>query len=260
MNDWPARLASGKRIAERVAIVVAHPDDETLFCGSLLARLDDAALIHVTDGAPDDMGDAHRLGFATREAYAGARAAELDVALRSLGYTGERRGYGIRDKDAVHHLDTIVARLRDDLAGAAVVITHPYEGGHPDHDACALAVASAASCPIVEFACYCEHDGERQFGRFWPGSPEHARAIAPVEAARIEAALRAHATQAAVFGDWRPTHERWRAAPGYDFAAPPPPDRALYDGFGWSLTSDGWRGVAGRQLERCRPGLARAEV
>ena len=40
MSDWPARLASGECIGERVAIVVAHPDDETLFCGTLLARLD----------------------------------------------------------------------------------------------------------------------------------------------------------------------------------------------------------------------------
>ena len=258
--NWPARLASGEPIAERVAIVVAHPDDETLFCGSLLSRLDDAVLIHVTDGAPDDMGDAHRLGFTTREAYACARAAELDAALRLLGYTGERRAYGVRDKDAVHHLGTIAARLRDDLAGAAVVITHPYEGGHPDHDACALAVARAAPCPVVEFACYCEHDGGRHFGRFWPGTPEHTRAIAPAEAARIEAALRAHATQAAVFGDWRPSHERWRTAPAHDFAAPPPPDRALYDGFGWSLTSHAWRSIAGQQLQPRRTSLARAEL
>lgn len=244
MSDWPARLASGERVEKRVAIVVAHPDDETLFCGSLLARLDDAVLIHVTDGAPDDMDDARRLGFETREGYAAARAAELDAALRALDYRGERRGYGVRDKEAVRHLDAIVARLREDLAGAAVVVTHPYEGGHPDHDACALAVARAAPCPVVEFACYCEQDGERQFGRFWPGPAEQARAITPDEAAQIEAALRAHGTQASVFGQWRPTHERWRDAPVYDFAAAPPPDRALYDGFGWALTSDRWRAIA----------------
>ena len=135
-------------------------------------------------------------------------------------------------------------RLRADLAGAAVVLTHPYEGGHPDHDACALAVARTASAPVVEFACYCEQDGERHFARFWPGPPEHARSLTPAETDRIAAALRAHRSQADVFGSWRPRHERYRAAPFYDFAAPPPPPHALYDGFGWALTSAEWRRIA----------------
>lgn len=242
--NWPARLASGDRIAERVAVVVAHPDDETLFAGPLLNRLDDAILIHVTDGAPADMDDARRLGFATREAYAAARAAELDVAVDRLGYRGERRAYAVPDKEAVYHLDAIVARLQADLAGAALVVTHPYEGGHPDHDACALAVARAAPAPIAEFACYCAHDGERHFARFWPGPPEHARALTPDDADRVEAALAAHATQASCFGSWRPAHEYWRAAPVYDFAVPPPPATTLYDGFGWALTSTAWRRIA----------------
>lgn len=244
MSDWPSRLASGARIAERVAIVVAHPDDETLFCGPLLARLDDAVLIHVTDGAPDDLHDAHRLGFPTREAYAAARAAELDLALDALGYRGERRAYDIRDKEVVHHLVAVERRLRDDLADAALVVTHPYEGGHPDHDACALAVSRATRCPVVEFACYCEHDGERHFARFWPGTDEATRAISTAEAARVQAALRAHASQADCFGSWRPAEERWRDAPAYDFAAPPPPAGTLYDGFGWTLTSAAWRRAA----------------
>lgn len=250
-DDWARRLASGERIAERAAIVVAHPDDETLWTGALLARLGDAILIHVTDGAPDDMIDAHRLGFATRENYAAARAAELDAALDALGYRGDRRSYGVRDKEAVHHLPALIERLRVDLAGAAVVLTHPYEGGHPDHDACALAVARATTAPIVEFACYCEHDGERHFACFWPGPPEHIRAMASADAARIDTALRAHRSQADVFGAWRPTHERYRAAPAHDFTAPPPPDQALYDGFGWDLTSAEWRRVAARMAAPC---------
>lgn len=244
MTDWPARLASGERIAERVAIVVAHPDDETLFCGALLARLDDAVLVHVTDGAPADMIDARRLGFMDCAGYAATRAAELDAALAALGYRGERRGYAVADKEAVYHLDAIAARLRDDLAGAAVVITHPYEGGHPDHDVCSLAVARATSAPVVEFACYCEHDGERHFARFWPGTEEYTRSLTSDDAYRTATALRAHSSQGDVFGAWRPTRESWRAAPRYDFTVPPPPARVLYDGFGWTLTSSEWRRAA----------------
>ena len=251
MSDWPARLASSERIAERVAIVVAHPDDETLWCGSLLARLDDAVLIHLTDGSPADGEDAHRLGFATREGYADARAGELDAALGHLGYRGERRGYAVRDKEAVFRLDAIIDRLRGDLAGAAVVLTHPYEGGHPDHDAAALAVARVADAPIVEFACYAMERGERVFGRFVadPAHPEQARPLDADERMRVGAAVRAHATQRHVIGEWRPKAERWRDAPAYDFTRPPPGEGALYDGFGWTLTSARWRAIAGAALQ-----------
>jgi N-acetylglucosamine malate deacetylase 2 len=45
-----------------VAVVVAHPDDETIGCGAILRRLPLVRLVHVTDGAPRDMIDAVRLG------------------------------------------------------------------------------------------------------------------------------------------------------------------------------------------------------
>lgn len=251
---FAARFASGQPIVERVAVVVAHPDDETLWVGSLLPRLVNALLIHVTDGAPHDMADARRLGFATREDYAAVRAAELDAALALLGAAPERRAYGIADQDAMAGRAALVDRLADDLAGAAVVVTHPYEHGHPDHDTCAHAVRAAVdrlteqdrpAPAIVEFACYHLRDGERRFGAFWPGeADEHVRTLPDDERDRIAAALAAHASQAAVIDGWVPTHERWRAAPAYDFAAPAAPGGALYDGFGWAMTAARWRGMA----------------
>ena len=244
---WAERFATGDPIGERVVVVVAHPDDETLWAGALLGRLDDGLLIHLTDGAPADGADARRLGFTSRGAYAAARSAELDAALAALAYRGTRRGYGLRDQEAVIALDAMTERLTTDLAGAAAVVTHPYEGGHPDHDAAALAVRRAADrvgAAVVEFACYHKREADRVFSAFWPGAAEHARALLPAECGRIDAALRAHASQSHVFGEWRPTHERWRAAPLYDFAASPPPDAALYDDYGWTMTTRLWRQIA----------------
>ncbi|WP_428332151.1 PIG-L deacetylase family protein [Novosphingobium sp.] len=246
-DAWATCFAAGGPIGERVAVVVAHPDDETLWAGALLGRLDDGVLIHLTDGAPADNADARQRGFPTRDSYAAARAAELDTALAALGYRGARKAYGVRDQEAVFATDALIERLTTDLAGVAAVVTHPYEGGHPDHDAAALAVRRAADrvgAAVVEFACYHKRDGNRVFGAFWPGSAEKTRALSPDESARIDAALRAHASQAHVFGDWRPAHEHWRAAPMYDFAAPPPPDEALYDDFGWAMTTSRWRDIA----------------
>ncbi len=245
-REWAERLASGEQIDAPVALVVAHPDDETLWAGAALRRMRNLTLILLTDGAPEDMGDAHRLGFVTRGDYAAARAAELARALEALDARPRLIRYALRDQDAVRHLPAIIERLRRDLAGAELVITHPYEGGHPDHDVGALAVNRAARALVVEFACYAQFNGAREFGRFVPDpqSPEHVRALDAQDRARVDAALAAHATQASVFGEWRPDAERWRAAPAYDFARPPPGEDALYDGFGWALTSDKWRAIA----------------
>lgn len=253
-DAFAARLAAGGPVAEPVALVVAHPDDETLWAGAALGRLKRATLVHLTDGAPEDMDDARRLGFATREAYAAIRAAELDAALAALDAAPRRLNYGIVDKQAVDRLDDVARRLAGDLAGVAAILTHPYEGGHPDHDAAALACAVAArrlGVPLVEFACYHQRDGTRVFGAFWPdpAAPEHVRPLDEAERARVEAAIAAHATQAGVVGQWRPAVERWRAAPDYDFALPPPPGESLYDGFGWAITSAAWR-------ERAREAVA----
>ena len=246
--NWAERLASGEPIAEPVAVVVAHADDETLWAGSALGRFRDCRLIHLTDSAPRDGGDAARLGIATREAYAALRAAELDEALQRLGATPVRIGYAIADKELVDHLPDLVDRLARDCAGAAAIVAHPYEGGHPDHDSAAFAVSRAAARMVdppalVEFASYHEVGGTRVFGRFWtdPEHPEQVRPLPPDERSRVADALAAHASQADVFGEYRPDAERWRAAPRYDFAASPPPGRALYDGFGWDVTSASWR-------------------
>jgi N-acetylglucosamine malate deacetylase 2 len=245
--NWPAKLATGAPVPERVAIVVAHADDETLWTGSLLPRLGDALLIHLTDSAPEDMTDAHRLGLSSREDYAALREAELRQALVALQATPDRLSYAIPDQGAAEHLSTLADRLAQDCAGAVVIVTHPYEGGHPDHDAAAHACRQAADrlgVPLVEFACYHEADGERQFGRFWPGPPEHSRPLLPDERERVAAALAAHASQRAVFGDYVPDAERWRDAPAYDFTAPPPPGTSLYDRFGWAMTSARFRQLA----------------
>ena len=68
-----ARLAGRGAVAERVMIVVAHPDDETIGIGAQLGRFDDALLVHVTDGAPRDGDDARNYGFASVADYAAAR-------------------------------------------------------------------------------------------------------------------------------------------------------------------------------------------
>ena len=75
---WPVRPLPPDT---RLALVVAHPDDETAGAGGQLARFDAPVIVLITDGAPRDMTWAAQLGFDTRKSYAMARKAELVRAL-----------------------------------------------------------------------------------------------------------------------------------------------------------------------------------
>ena len=92
------------RLDARAVVVVAHPDDETVSLGGLLNRMTDLTLVHVTDGAPEDMSDARRLGFQDRVGYRQARASELTEALRRLNLSPRRRSFGLADQAAVDAL------------------------------------------------------------------------------------------------------------------------------------------------------------
>lgn len=133
--------------ARDVAVVIAHPDDETIGCGAQIARWTDVTLVLVTDGAPLDLKDARALGFATGKEYAEARRSELLAALAVAGQPPESLVcFDIPDQevsrrlvDATHRTIKLVKERN-----LRVLFTQAYEGGHPDHDATAFAVHAAA--------------------------------------------------------------------------------------------------------------------
>ena len=113
-------LATGRLIRARsVAMVVAHPDDETIGAGAQLPRLNGVTMIHVTDGAPRKPHEAERHGFATAAEYAFARARELERVMMLAGIpVADRFCLGLADQEAALHLPRVARAPRPAVPGA----------------------------------------------------------------------------------------------------------------------------------------------
>lgn len=243
--------------ASDVAVVFAHPDDETIGCGAQLARWSGVTLVLVTDGAPLNLQFAQAAGFTTAAEYAAARRQELQEALAVAGLPREALvTFGISDQQVAHRLVEVTRRLMDlaEARGLNILFTHAYEGGHPDHDATAFAVHAAAQLlarrghpiTIVEMPYYQAGDGDMARQRFSPAAAgeEFTIRLSPEQQALKRRMMAAHRTQQAILAPFDVSAEFFRIAPRYDFSELPNQGRLLYEQQDWGLTGRQWLTLA----------------
>lgn len=248
--------AHGALPGEQIAVVVAHPDDETVGCGALLGRLKGATVVMITDGAPRDLADARNYGFETAADYASQRLAELRQALAIAGVP-ERSliALSIPDQEASLGLASLATRIAEICAERDIklLLTHAYEGGHPDHDATAFAVHAAArllagrqEIMVVEMPFYRLNPVAAVYQQFRSDgmSLQIAIPLTEGEKARKRRMIEAHVTQKTVLEAFPIDVERFRPAPPYDFTELPNEGRLLYEGHDWGMSGERWQSLA----------------
>lgn len=147
--DWQSSdLGSASRLSapgptDQLLVLAAHPDDETLGAGGLIAAAAAAGarmrVVVASDGeASHPHSPTHR-----PDHLAQVRRAELTAAMTALDPRIVPTFLGLPDGRLDEHLGTLTRYLASRLDGCTHLATPWVDDAHPDHEACARAAAGA---------------------------------------------------------------------------------------------------------------------
>jgi N-acetylglucosamine malate deacetylase 2 len=237
-----------------ITVVVAHPDDETIGSGAMLRRMRGVHIALTTNGAPSRSQFWQPKGFASAKTYGDARWQGLKLALSMVDIPPEQiESFGATDQEASLSLFALTQWLKSRFIEhhTEIVLTHAYEGGHPDHDATAFAVHAAAQLiqresgrklTLVEMPFY-------RMGQFDLVVQDFERGVGgeiyDIELRDEEIELKrrmyaAHASQIETLERFGADTERFRVAANYDFGELPNGGDILYDSRDWAIKSRQW--------------------
>lgn len=277
----------GDFLAARVLLVAAHPDDETIGAGGLLQRLNNATVVHVTDGCPLDPRLRSDPYHDAPVAYGSRRRREVLAALTIAAISNRRIvRLGLVDQEVANSMAALAVFLARLVrrTHARAIITHAYEGGHPDHDATAFAargacellsrsgagaerppsnseaLEAAATPALIEMTSYHLGGETLESARFLPNSNEadtQRLSLTPSERRKKRAMFDCFVSQRSVLAAFDPdADELFRPAPLYDFSVPPHPPPLHYERLGWSSHASFCRNVRRSQRQLAALSLA----
>jgi N-acetylglucosamine malate deacetylase 2 len=225
-------------LLQRPLVLVAHQDDEAIGCGILLQRAEQPVVIFATDGAPADQyfwgkyGSPERLAE-IRRAEAAHAMSEVEVARYEI--------LSIRDQRLFEHLpealECIIAIARDHCCGS--IVTHAYEGGHPDHDACsylAFLVGEQLNLTVWEMPLYHRAHGAPERQRFISGDADVVLMPTDAEYDRKRRMATAYASQGEVIRAFPERNEIFRRQSRYEYSRPPHTGTLNYEAWQWPIT------------------------
>jgi LmbE family N-acetylglucosaminyl deacetylase len=225
--------------AERVLLLVPHPDDEVVGCAAAIGRAvaqgGRVFAFYLTNGVPardvlwpwDRAGHPARVARRWREAGRAAARLGLEEAGRQDIPTRTLKSHLTRTRET---LERLLDTVRPDIVWAPA-----YEGGHQDHDVASfLASLVQPRVPVWEFSEY-NYAGRcvRSHAFFAATGGEQTLVLQPDEAATKGALLALYASERGNLRHIATEREAFRPLPAYDYARPPHEGPLFYQRFQW---------------------------
>jgi len=157
-QDWPAWTVDPAWT--RVAVCAAHPDDEVLGAGGVMALLARAGvqldLVAATDGEASHPGST----VLSPAELAAARVVETEDALIELGVPARITRLRLPDSGLAAREDELTERLTAAVAGCDAVLAPWVGDAHPDHEAVGRAAGAAGETlgvPVWQYPVWTWH-------------------------------------------------------------------------------------------------------